>query len=307
MSVKIAGIKFKNPVIAASGTFGYGKEYNGIINVNKLGGIVSKGLTLEPREGNEGRRLLEVPGGMMNSIGLENPGIPHFCVNELASMMKLNAIQIANLSGSTIETYVQGAELLDKTNIPMIELNISCPNVKNGNMAFGVDPTAAYNVVEAVKKATRKPLIVKLTPNAPDIVSVANAVRTAGADAISLVNTFLAFAIDIETGKPYFKNGPGYAGLSGPGIKPIALRIVHQVATAMNEFPEEERIPIIGLGGITTWQDAVEFIMAGCTAVQIGTANFNNPNATVEIINGLKAYMERKGFSKIEDFRGIAL
>lgn len=305
LSTEIASVKFKNPVIAASGTFGYGEEYGEIIDVEKLGGIVSKGLTLESRGGNEGRRVLEVPGGMMNSIGLENPGIAHFCVNELSKMMALDTVQIANLSGSTVDSYATGAELLDKTNIPIIELNISCPNVKAGGMAFGVDPMEAYHVVEAVKSATKKPLIVKLTPNAPDIISVVNAVRTAGADAISLTNTFLALAIDVETGKSYFKNG--YAGLSGPGIKPIALRIVHQVAREMQKFPEDEQIPIIGLGGISNWRDAVEFIMAGCTAIQVGTATFSRPSSMIEIISGIEAYMKRKGFSSLEDFRGLAL
>ena len=305
LSVEVAGVKFRNPVIAASGTFGYGGEYGDLADVNRLGGIISKGLTLEPRDGNPGRRVLEVPGGMMNSIGLENPGIPHFCANELPKMMKFNAVQIANLSGSDLNSYVQGAELLDKTNVPMIELNISCPNVCAGGMAFGVDPDMAAEVVSHVKKATMKPLIVKLTPNAPDVVEVAMAVKDAGANGISLVNTFLGCAIDIETGRPVFGNK--FAGVSGPGIKPIALRIIYQVATAMQKLPEDEQIPIIGLGGISNWRDAVEFIMAGCSAVQVGTATFNNPRTMSSIIDGLQRYMKEKGFSKIEDFRGIAL
>ncbi len=305
LSVTIAGQVFKNPVIAASGTFGFGEEYNKFIDIDELGGIVSKGLTLDPRPGNEGRRILEVPGGMMNSIGLENPGITHFCLNELARMLRYDTVQIANLSGSTIEDYVMGAELLDKTNIPMIELNISCPNVKAGGMAFGLDAVAAYDVTLAVREATMKPLIVKLSPNATDIVGVANAVRTAGANAISLVNTFQALAIDIETGRPVFNNT--FAGLSGPGIKPIALRIVYQVAKDMQKLPEEQRIPIIGLGGISTWHDAVEFILAGCSAVQVGTATFSNPNAMLEIVDGIKTYMKAHNFRTIESFRGLSL
>ena len=305
LSVEIAGVKFKNPVIAASGTFGYGTEYSDLINVERLGGICSKGLTYKPRAGNKGVRIHEVSGGMMNSIGLENPGVEHFCKNGLENF-GIGTVKIANLSGSSIEEYVAGADLLDKESaVDMIELNISCPNVKSGGMSFGMDPISAYDVTAAVRSYTTKPLIVKLTPNAPNLVAVSDMVRSAGADAISLVNTFQALAIDIETGRPVFDNV--YAGLSGPGIKPLALRMVYQVAKNMTNLPKEKRIPIIGLGGITTWQDAVEFIMAGATCVQVGTATFANPNAMVRIIDGIATYMVERGFARIEDFRGVAL
>lgn len=305
LSVEIAGVRFANPVIAASGTFGYGSEYKTVFDVNELGGICSKGLTLESRAGNPGVRLVETPSGLINSIGLENPGIQHFIENELPAMMKFKPVAVANLSGSSLETYVEGAKLLDKTDIPMIELNISCPNVKAGGMAFGMDCAAASGVVSAVRKATKKPLMVKLSPNAPDLVGVAMAVKDAGADAISLVNTFQAVSINIETGRPAFENIR--AGFSGPAVKPIALRMVYDVCSAMNRLPENERIPVVGLGGISCWQDAVEFIMAGAHAVEVGTATFGNPLAMKEIISGLKNFMMKKGYSSLNDFRGCAL
>lgn len=304
LSVEIKGVKFQNPVIAASGTFGYGSEYSTVFDVNKLGGICSKGLTLEARGGNTGVRLVETPSGLINSIGLENPGIEHFIKNELEIMKSFKATTIVNLSGSSVETYVKGAELLEKTDIPMIELNISCPNVKAGGMAFGMDAVAASTVVKAVRQATTKPLMVKLSPNAPDLVGIALAVREAGADAISLVNTFQAMSISIETGRPVFDNVK--AGLCGPAIRPIALRMVYDVVAAINKLPENERIPVVGIGGIATWQDAVEFIMAGASAIEVGTSTFVNPNAMIEIVDGLKDYMKRKGFRKLSDFRGLA-
>ena len=305
LSVKIAGVEFANPVIAASGTFGYGSEYASVMDVNGLGGICSKGLTLEGRPGNPGTRLVETPAGLINSIGLENPGIQHFIENELPSMLKFKARTVANLSGSTLETYVEGAKLLDKTEVPMIELNISCPNVKAGGMAWGMDCTAAGTVVKAVREVTKKPLMVKLSPNAPDLIGVAMAVKEAGADAISLVNTFQATSINIETGRPVFENIR--AGFSGPAVKPIALRMVYDLCLAMNKLPENERIPVVGLGGISCWQDAVEFIMAGAAAVEVGTATFGNPLAMTEIVKGLSDFMKRKGYKSLDDFRGCAL
>lgn len=305
LSVTIAGVHFKNPVIAASGTFGFGQNYRGFFDVSLLGGISGKGSTIEPRKGNGGVRIVEVTGGDINSIGLENPGIPHFIEHELPEMMKLGPVAIANLAGHDLESYVEGAKLLDKTDVPMIELNISCPNVKAGGMAFGMDCTAASSVVGAVRKATSKPLMVKLSPNAPDLRGVAMACVKAGADALSLVNTIQATAIDIETGKPVFDNIR--AGMCGPAIKPIALRMVYDVCEEMNKLPEKERIPVVGIGGIAKWQDAVEFIMAGASAVQVGTANFFNPNAMPEIIEGLRKFMRSHGYSSIEEMRGIAL
>ena len=305
LSVEIAGVRFKNPVIAASGTFGYGTEYSTLVDVNALGGICSKGLTLEPRAGNGGVRLVETPSGLINSIGLENPGIEHFIEHELPTMLSFGTTAIANLSGSSIETYVKGAELLDKTEIQMIELNISCPNVKAGGMAFGMDCQSASAVTRAVREATKKPLMVKLSPNAPDLVGIALAVREAGADALSLVNTFQAMSIDVETGRPVFDNIR--AGLCGPAIRPLALRMCYDVVSAINRLPEGERIPVVGIGGIATWRDAVEFLMAGCAAVEVGTATFSNPTAMAEIVVGIRDYMKRKGFRKLSDFRGIAL
>ena len=304
LGVDIAGVHFKNPVIAASGTFGFGQNYRGLFDVSLLGGISGKGSTLEPRRGNPGVRIVEVPSGDINSIGLENPGIPHFIEHELPEMMKLGPVAIANLAGHDLESYVEGARLLDKTNVPMIELNISCPNVKAGGMAFGMDCASASKVVSAVREATSKPLMVKLSPNAPDLRGVAMACVKAGAEALSLVNTIQATAIDIESGKPVFQNIR--AGLCGPAIKPIALRMVYDVCEEMNRLPENERIPVVGIGGISSWKDAVEFIMAGASAIQVGTATFTNPLCMVEIIDGLKNFMKSHGYSSIEEMRGIA-
>lgn len=304
LEVTIAGVKFQNPVIAASGTFGFGQNYRGVADVNKIGGISSKGMTLNPKAGNNGTRLVEITGGCINSIGLENPGVKAFIQNELPRMMELKPTAIANLAGSDLETYVEGAKLLDKSNVPMIELNISCPNVKAGGMAFGMECNSAATVVKAVREATTKPLIVKLSPNAPDLRGVAMACVKAGADGLSLVNTVQAMAIDIEKGEPVFENVR--AGMCGPAIKPLALRMVYDVVEEMNKLPEEQRVPVIGIGGIANWRDAVEFIMAGASAIQVGTATFSNPKAMEEIVDGLYSYMKSHGYKTISDFRGIA-
>jgi len=294
LSVTIAGVNFRNPVIAASGTFGYGREYADIIDVSRLGGICTKGLTLNPREGNAGIRLWETPAGLLNSIGLENPGIAAFIEKELPHLRKLGPAVIANLSGSTIEEYVEGAALLNACVVDMIELNISCPNVKAGGMAFGLDPQAAAAVVEPVRRAlTAKPLMVKLSPNAPDLTAVARACVNAGADALSLVNTFKAMAIDIPNRKPVFDNIS--AGLSGPAIKPIALRMVWELCR------ELKSVPIVGLGGIATADDALEFLMAGATAIQVGSATFPRPSTMIEIIDGIESYMRRCGIATLKD------
>ena len=305
LTCSVAGVKFQNPVIAASGTFGFGKEYEELVNVNALGGICSKGLTFEKKSGNTGIRLIETPSGIINSIGLQNPGIPHFIEHELPEMLKYKATSIANLSGSSIETYVEGAKLLDKTDIPMIELNISCPNVKKGGMGFGLEPDLAFEVVKEVRAVTTKPLMVKLSPNAPYLLKIVEAVINAGADAISMVNTFQAIAIDVERGTTIFDNVR--AGLSGSAVKPIALRMVFDVCQFIKTLPAEKQVPVVGLGGITTWKDAVEFIMAGAAAVQVGTATFINPKAMEEIVDGIKIFMKRKGYKSIEEMRGIAL
>ena len=302
LGVNIGGVHFANPVIGSSGAFGFGTEYQSVFDVNRLGGIASKGLTLEPRQGNDGIRLWETPAGLMNSIGLQNPGIPHFIENELPQMMALKPVAIANLSGSSLETYVEGAKLLDKTEVPMIELNISCPNVSAGGAAFGMTCSAAGDVVRAVRAATSKPLVVKLTPQAPDLIGVAMECIKAGADGISLCNSFQGIAVDIERGVPVFEKVK--AGVGGPAVRPIAVRLVYELVEAINKLPESQRVPVIAIGGIATWQDAVEFIMAGAAALEVGTATFVNPLAMVEIIDGLAAFMKRKGYKSLADFRG---
>lgn len=303
LSVTIKGIKLPNPVIGSSGTFGFGVEYKTLFDVNRLGGISSKGLTLEPRQGNDGIRLHETPAGLMNSIGLQNPGIPHFIEHELPEMMALKPVAIANLSGSSLETYVEGAKLLDKTDVPIIELNISCPNVSAGGAAFGMTCTGAASAVSAVRAVTKKPLLVKLTPQSQELVPVALSCIEAGADGISLCNSFQGIAIDIERGVPVFDKLK--AGFGGPAVRPIAVRLVYEVVEAINKLPVEKRVPVIAIGGVATWEDAVEFIMAGASAVQVGTNTFANPNTMIEVIDGLSAFMKRKGYRNIEEMRGI--
>jgi dihydroorotate dehydrogenase (NAD+) catalytic subunit len=295
LSVTIAGLRLQNPVIAASGTFGYGREYAGIIDVSRLGGICTKGLTLNPRPGNTGIRLWETPAGLLNSIGLENPGIAVFIENELPHLRTLGPAVIANLSGSTVEEYTEGAALLNASSVDMIELNISCPNVKAGGMAFGLDPAAAASVVTPVRRAlTSKPLMVKLSPNAPDLTAVARACINAGADALSLVNTFKAMAIDVQKRRPVFDNIS--AGLSGPAIKPIALRMVWELCREL-----KPSVPIVGFGGIACTNDALEFLMAGAAAIQVGSATFAHPATMIEIIDGIEDNMRRRSIEKLED------
>ncbi|CEN85903.1 dihydroorotate dehydrogenase [Paraclostridium sordellii] len=296
LNVKFGNIEFKNPLIMASGTFGFGKEYAEIYDIEKLGGISSKGLTLEKRDGNKGIRVFETPSGMMNSVGLENPGVKGFIENELQFFKDIDTVRIANLGGGTLDDYIKGVELLNDQPIDMIELNISCPNVKAGGMAFGIKNEVAREVVRAVRSKTKLPLIVKLSPNAEDIIGMAKVCEEEGADGISLVNTFKAMAIDINKKKPVFENV--YAGLSGPAIKPIALRMVHEVCKAVN-------IPVMGMGGITTWKDAIEFIMAGATCIQVGTANFINPRIGLDIIEGIQNYMQEEGINSLDEIRGI--
>lgn len=296
LGVNICGIDFKNPVIAASGTFGFGAEYGSFYDVSKLGGICSKGLTLNKKDGNKGIRVFETKSGMLNSVGLQNPGVQGFIEEELPKMEKLNTVVIANLGGGSIEDYIGGIEKLDNSSVDMIELNISCPNVKSGGMAFGIKSEVAYEVVARVKRVCSKPLIVKLSPNAEDIIDMAYNCSEAGADAISLVNTFKGMAIDIKKRKPVFENIT--AGLSGPAIKPIALRMVYEVCKYID-------IPVIGMGGILSAEDALEFIMAGATAVQVGTANFIKPDICVDIINGIEDFMIKEGINSLSEIRGI--
>ncbi|AKN32692.1 diguanylate cyclase [Clostridium carboxidivorans P7] len=296
MNVNICGVDLKNPVIAASGTFGFGEEYANFYDVSKLGGICTKGLTLNPKEGNDGIRVFETRGGMLNSVGLQNPGVDHFIQYELENMKKFDTAIIANLGGAAIEDYIKGVEKLNSTDIDILELNISCPNVKSGGMAFGIKSKVAFEVVSEVKKICKKPLMVKLSPNAEDIIDMAYRCCEAGADSISLVNTFKGMAIDINKREPVFNNIS--AGLSGPAIKPIALRMVYEVSKAVN-------VPVIGLGGISSWKDAIEFIMAGATAIQVGTANFIKPDICLDIINGIKSYMEKENIKDLCEIRGI--
>lgn len=296
LKVNINGVEFKNPVIAASGTFGFGQEYNEFYDVGMLGGISSKGLTIKKKDGNDGIRVYETASGMMNSVGLQNPGIDYFIEHELKDMKKLNTNVIANVGGRCIEDYEEAVSKLNNTEVDMIELNISCPNVKSGGMAFGIKSEVAYDVVSKIKKVTNKPLMVKLSPNAENIVEMAVKCEKAGADSLSLINTVKGFAVDINKRKPVFDNV--YAGLSGPCIKPIALRMVHEVSKAVN-------IPVIGLGGISNWQDAIEFIMAGASAIQIGSINFTNPMAGKEIIEGMENFLIKEGIKDIKSITGI--
>ncbi|KGF14927.1 diguanylate cyclase [Peptostreptococcus sp. MV1] len=296
LRVNLCGFELKNPIIMASGTFGFGKEYGEIYDVSQLGGISSKGLTLVAKPGNEGMRVHETASGMMNSVGLENPGVQGFIDKELPDFSRLDTCRIVNLGGGCQDDYVEGARLLDDKDFDIVELNISCPNVKHGGMAFGIKSEVAREVVRSVRKATKKPLIVKLSPNAEDIVEMARVCEQEGADGISLVNTFKAMAIDIHKRRPVFNNVT--AGLSGPAIKPIALRMVYEVCQAVT-------IPVVGMGGIMTAQDVIEFIMAGATCVQIGTANFANPRIGQEIIADLESFMDENGIKSLDEIRGI--
>ena len=296
LRVNLCGFELKNPIIMASGTFGFGKEYGEIYDVSILGGISSKGLTLVAKPGNEGMRVHETPSGMMNSVGLENPGVQGFIDKELPDFSRLDTCRIVNLGGSCEDDYVEGARLLDDKDFDIVELNISCPNVKHGGMAFGIKSEVAREVIRSVRKATKKPLIVKLSPNAEDIVEMAKVCQEEGADGISLVNTFKAMAIDIHKRRPVFNNVT--AGLSGPAIKPIALRMVYEVCQAVT-------IPVVGMGGIMTAEDVIEFIMAGATCVQLGTANFANPRIGQEIIEDLNRFMDENGIKSLDEIRGI--
>ena len=290
--INLAGIKLKNPIIMASGTYGYGEEFKSFYDPKILGGISSKGITRHPKKGNEGIRIWETPSGILNSIGLENPGVEEFVKEKIFSMQGLGTEIFVNLGGNTIEEYVESTKILNDYDFAAIELNISCPNVKEGGMAFGMDKDSAARVVREVMKVTNKKVFVKLSPNAGDIVGIAKAVEAEGATGLSLINTILGMAIDFDREEIVFNNT--YAGLSGPAVKPIALRILHQVARAVD-------IPIIGMGGITSYKDVLEFLMAGATAVEIGTYNFMNPKAGAEIISDLEKYLEEKN-KDIKDY-----
>lgn len=291
--VNLAGIKMKNPVTVASGTFGYGREFADFIDLNKLGGICTKGTSLKPRSGNKPPRVYETPAGMLNAIGLQNPGVEYFMNNDLPYLKKFNTAIIVNACGSTIEDYVELAKVLNTLDIDGVELNLSCPNVKAGCLAFGTTYEGVKEVTSKVRKVLDKPLIVKLTPNVTDITSPAKGAQDAGADGVSLINTLLGMSIDIHKRRPHLANNTG--GLSGPCVKPVAVRMVYQVSQAIH-------IPILGLGGITTGEDAIEFMLAGATAISIGTGNFITPDTSIKVIEGIEHYMKQY---KIDDINSI--
>ena len=296
LSVNIGGLELKNPVMTASGTFGYGEEFADFYDINDLGGILVKGTTLNHREGNPYPRMAETPSGMLNAVGLQNKGVDYFVKHINPGLLGLRTAVLVNVNGSTIEEYVKTAQIVNELdNIPAIELNISCPNVKEGGMAFGVSPKQAEAVVKAVREVYKKTLIVKLSPNVTDIAEIARVAEASGADGVSLINTLLGMAIDAEKQRPILSTITG--GLSGPAVKPIALRMVWQVAQAV-------KIPVIGMGGIMTATDAIEFLLAGATAIQVGTANFVEPTAAIDILHGIEEYMSRHGIESVQEIIG---
>ena len=290
------GLTIKNPVMTASGTFGYGLEYGDFIDLNRLGGVLVKGTTLHPRQGNPYPRMAETPSGMLNAVGLQNKGVDYFCEHIYPTISGYDTVMIVNVSGSQVEDYIETAEKINALEgIPAIELNISCPNVKEGGMAFGVTCAGAASVVRAVRAVYDKTLIVKLSPNVTDITEIARAVEAEGADSISMINTLLGMAINAEKRRPVLSTITG--GLSGPAVKPIALRMVWQTAQAV-------KVPIIGMGGIASATDAIEFLLAGASAVEVGTYNFVDPSVTTQIVDGIEDYMQRHGFTDIQDLIG---
>jgi dihydroorotate dehydrogenase (NAD+) catalytic subunit len=296
LDVEIAGLRLKNPLIAASGTFGYGVENEEIVDLNAWGGIITKGLFLEPRAGCPPPRIVETPSGLLNAIGLQGVGVRNFVRDILPRLAPYDTTLIVNVCGDSVEEYAEVTRVLEgASEVDAVELNVSCPNVKQGGMAFGIDPRMLHAVVSAARKATRRPLIVKLTPNVTDITAPARVAEEAGADAVSCINTLLGMAIDVETCRP--RLGFGTGGLSGPAIRPIAVRMTWQVAGAI-------RLPVIGVGGICCAADALEFMLAGARAVQVGTANFINPGICHEITKDLRSYLERRGLSRIDDVVG---
>lgn len=296
LKVNVCGVEFKNPVIPASGTYGYGREYESLYPLSRLGGISVKGTTLHPRQGNDGPRVAETPAGMLNSVGLQNGGAKKFLEYELPNLLTKDTRIIANIAGSTVEECAELAAMIDESAVDMVELNISCPNVNHGGAAFGTDCAVAGQVTRAVKDALKhKPLMVKLSPNVTSITNIAKSVEASGADAVSLINTLLGMRIDIKTRRPILKKNVG--GLSGPAVFPVAVRMVWQTANAV-------KIPVVGMGGIATWEDAVEMMMAGASAIQIGAAIFADPYAPVKIVDGLEKYCEENGIANISEIVG---
>jgi dihydroorotate dehydrogenase (NAD+) catalytic subunit len=295
LSVDLNGLILKNPITVASGTFGFGREYADYIDLNNIGGISVKGLTLEPRKGNPTPRVVETPMGMINSVGLQNPGVEAFIKEEIPYLRQFDTKIIANINGSTLEDYCGITERLSSEDVDSLELNISCPNVKNGGMAFGTDPEMVAQVVSEVRKRSDKHLIVKLSPNVTNIGEIAKIAEANGADALSLINTLTGMAIDVNTRKPMIANVIG--GLSGPAVKPVAIKLVHDVYKAV-------KIPILGMGGIMTWQDGIEFMLAGADAISIGTANFINPKVTEEVLKGMTDYFIQQGLASPKEIKG---
>lgn len=297
INVKINDMSLRNPVMTASGTFGYGLEFADLVPLEEIGGIIVKGTTLEWREGNDYPRMAETASGMLNCVGLQNKGVGYFCENIYPKIKDIDTNFIVNVSGNSPENYAECAARIDALDkIPAIELNISCPNVKDGGMAFGVSCEGAASVVKAVRKVYHKTLIVKLSPNVTSIADIAKAVEAEGADAVSLINTLMGMAIDIERRKPKLSIGTG--GLSGPAVKPVAVRMVHDVFHAV-------KIPVVGLGGIMTAEDAIEFFMAGATAIEIGTANFIDPQVTVKVKRGIEEWLEKHGCKSLKEIIGV--
>ena len=294
--VNLCGVNMKNPVTTASGTFGSGREYSEFVDLNMLGAVTVKGVAIEPWKGNNGPRIAETYGGMLNSVGLQNPGADYFIENDIPFLRQFDTKIIVNICGHSIEDYCRVAEKISEADMDLFELNISCPNVTEGGITFGTDPKMVEKVVSEVKKYAKKPLIVKLSPNVTDITEIARAAVSGGADGISLINTLQGMKIDIYRRKPVLANK--IDGFSGPAIKPVAVRMVYQVCKAVD-------VPVIGMGGIATAEDAIEFIMAGATAVAVGTANFMNPYATVEVVKGIEEYMKKYNVKDISDIRGI--
>lgn len=294
--VNIAGVEFKNPVMVASGTFGSGAEYDEFVDLNRLGAVVTKGVANVPWEGNPTPRIAETYGGMLNAVGLQNPGYDLFAKRDIPYLKKYDTNIIVNVCGRTTEDYIDVVEKLSHEDVDMLEINISCPNVKHGGIAFGQDPKAVEAITKEVKKVAKQPVIMKLSPNVTDITEMAKAAEAGGADALSLINTLTGMQIDVERQKFVLANKTG--GLSGPAIKPVAVRMVYQVANAV-------KVPIIGMGGITNAKDAMEFILAGATAVSVGTANFNNPHTTIDVIEGIEDYMKRHNVEDINSLIGL--
>ncbi len=295
LRVSIAGVEFKNPIIPASGAFGFGREYECLYPISKLGGISCKGMTLHKRDGNLPPRVAETPSGMLNSVGLQNPGVDYFIKHELPYLEDKGTVIIANVAGSTVEDCISIAQKLEGTSVDMLELNISCPNVKQGGAAFGTSCASASEVTKAVRGVSTKPLMVKLSPNVTSITDIAMAVEQSGADAVSLINTLLGMRIDINSKRPILRNNVG--GLSGPAVFPVAVRMVWQVANAVS-------IPVVGMGGVSSWQDAIEMMMAGASAIQIGAAIFDDPYSPLKIIDGIRSYLKDNKIDSIKDIIG---